>query len=243
MADPRFDQVVATCGDYQLTNRVLQFYYWMAYLDFMSGISGYGVDVSMFGLDTTKPMSEQPSLAEGLSWEQYFLNSALDSFHKSASVAMVAKQAGFEMPEELQSYLDNIQENMETQAVNYGYTDALSFIQESFGPGATVESYRDYIELYYYAIYYENSIYDSLDYTDEELDAYYNENLDTFESAGATKDAGSLINVRHILIKWEDADEDGTTSDEEKAVAYAEAERILALYEENPTEDHFAELV
>ena len=241
--DPRFDEIVATCGDYQLSNRVLQFYYWMAYLNFRSSMSSYGVsDMSMFGLDASKSLAEQQSLAEGMSWEQSFLSSALESFRQNAAVAMVAKADGFELPADVQEYLDTLDADLEEQAATYGYEDTLSFVQESFGPGATVESYREYVELFYNAAYYENEIYDSLEYTDEELAAYFEANAETFEAAGVTMDDTTLINVRHILITWEDEDGDGTPTDEEKAAALAEAERILALYEEDPTEEHFAAL-
>ena len=51
-----------------------------------------------------------------------------------------------------------------------------------------------------------------------------------------------LANVRHILIKAE-ADEEGNYSDEAKAAAKAEAERILEEYKSGEmTEDSFAEL-
>ena len=53
----------------------------------------------------------------------------------------------------------------------------------------------------------------------------------------------STVNVRHILIQAEDADEDGAYSDEELAAAKAEIEKVQAEYEAGAqTEDAFAEL-
>lgn len=51
----------------------------------------------------------------------------------------------------------------------------------------------------------------------------------------------NLVDARHILIKAE-ADENGSYTEEALAAAKAEAERIHALWQENPTEDNFAEL-
>ena len=241
--DPRLDQVIAKCGDYELTNRGLQFFFWMEYLNFLSSISGYGVDPSAFGMDVSKPLSEQQSMTEGMTWEQYFLSAALKSFRLSAISGSKAKSENFEMPTELSGYLETLNESLESQAVNYGFADATSFVQDSFGPGATVEGYADYIKLYYYGSFYENGIYEKLEYTDEELETYYNENKQSLLDSGVTKDDDiSTVNVRHILITWEDADGDGTPTDEEKLAAQDAAESLLTEYQKNPTEDNFAAL-
>ena len=51
----------------------------------------------------------------------------------------------------------------------------------------------------------------------------------------------NLVDVRHILISAE-ADENGAFTEEALAEAKAEAERIYALWQEDPTEDNFAAL-
>ena len=40
-------------------------------------------------------------------------------------------------------------------------------------------------------------------------------------------DDTATVNVRHILIQWEDADGDGTPTDEEKLAAFDSAQSIL----------------
>lgn len=51
------------------------------------------------------------------------------------------------------------------------------------------------------------------------------------------------VSVRHILVKTEDADEDGSYSDEEKAAALQKAEDLMAEWEAgDKTEDSFAAL-
>ena len=241
--DARFNQVIAKCGDYELTNGGLQFFYWMEYLNFLSSISSYGVDPSAFGMDTSKPLSEQQSLTEGLTWEQSFLLSALKSFRQSAVSASKAKSANFEMPSELSEYLETLSESLESQAVSYGFADAKSFVQDSFGPGTSVEGYADYIQLYYYGTFYENSIYEKMEYTDEDLAAYYTEHEEELAADGVTMDDDiSTVDVRHILVTWEDADGDGSPTDEEKLAAQDAAESLLTEYLKNPSEETFAAL-
>ncbi|MBE6827425.1 MAG: hypothetical protein E7514_02260 [Ruminococcaceae bacterium] len=54
------------------------------------------------------------------------------------------------------------------------------------------------------------------------------------------KDTTKLVDVRHILIKFDS--ESDTPTDEEKQAAYAQAQEVYNKYLENPTEDYFAEL-
>ena len=237
--DPAMQEVVAQCGNYTLTNAGLQIYYWMQFYNFMSS---YGSYASLFGLDTTQPLSEQNSLAEGLSWEQYFLQAALEGFHESAAAATAADADGYSLDEEGKSYLSALTAELETTAASNGFESALAYVQESFGSGVTVEDYVSFVELYYYSNSYEAEKYDAIDATDAELEAYYREKEEDYVSQGVLMEDKPTVNVRHILITWEDADEDGTPTDEEKAAALTEAQRILSYYQTEATEEHFAEL-
>ncbi|MDO4846804.1 MAG: peptidylprolyl isomerase [Clostridiaceae bacterium] len=61
-----------------------------------------------------------------------------------------------------------------------------------------------------------------------------------------TRDTTKGVNVRHILVKFEDkTDEQGNAielTDEEKATYYAKAQEIYELYKADPTEENFAKL-
>lgn len=238
--DPRLDAVVAVCGDYQLTNRLLQIYYQMQYLNFMNS---YGVYAAYFGLDTTKPLSEQASLYEGMSWEQYFLLGALEDFHEHAAVATAAKAAGYAMPQETEDSIAALPQNLETWALENNFATGLEFLQATFGTAVTVDDYLDYVRLGNYASGYEQEIYNSLSYTDDDLRAYAEEHADSFAENGVElDDSVCLINVRHILLTPADADGDGISTDEEWAAALADAEAVLEEYRADPTEENFAAL-
>ena len=76
--------LVATVGDMELTNGQLQVHYWTQIYNF---ISNYGSYLSYFGVDFTKPLSEQEcALEEGATWEEFFLEMAtlLDLVRKSS---------------------------------------------------------------------------------------------------------------------------------------------------------------
>lgn len=237
--DKRLDQVIAVCGDYQLTNRLLQFFFWDEYLKFMSS---YGSYAAYFGLDTTKPLCDQDSLAEGLNWEQFFLESALTTFHHVAAIATEAKKMGKETSDDLKEYLDSLEETLTTNATSNGFESVEAFLALYYGPSATMETAKQYSELIGFADENQEAVYAALEYTDADMEAYYHEHEDALVSNGVQMDDGGTINVRHILITWEDDDGDGTPTDEEKQAALESAEAILVEYEKNPTEEHFSEL-
>jgi hypothetical protein len=78
-------------------------------------------------------------------------------------------------------------------------------------------------------------------------DNHPGERTEILEAQGIKQDGSYAVDVRHILIKVEGGTEnaDGTITFSDPAAAAAakaEAEKILALWLQNPTEDYFGEL-
>ena len=90
------DTVVATAGDTELTNGELQVYYWLQVQQFLSE---YGAYASYFGLDYTQPLDTQLcSMAdESMTWQQYFLDSALLTWQNYLSLSNESLEKGFEI--------------------------------------------------------------------------------------------------------------------------------------------------
>ena len=98
------DVVVATLGDARLTNTQLQFYYWTAVYDFFGENYYY---LSYMGLDYTKPLDEQACVYDQtMTWQQYFLQSALDAWHGNMAFVLLAKDNNFQMPENARKELE-----------------------------------------------------------------------------------------------------------------------------------------
>ena len=93
------DVVVATAGSQELTNAQLQIYYWLEVQNFLGN---YGSYISYFGLDYTQPMDTQIcGLSEtGMTWQQYFLASALADWHNYAALAEEALANGYQLDQE-----------------------------------------------------------------------------------------------------------------------------------------------
>ena len=258
----KMQAAVAQVGDHKLTNGQFQIYYWM---QFYNLANTYGQYLSYMGLDTTKAFADQDSNAPvdenadttdstgseapaTLTWEQYFIRSAIACYKEYTALADAATDAGMELSEEYQSYLDSLDDDLATQAESSGLDSAEAFVQASFGTGVTVDDYRSYMQTYLLAATYANAMKDVSDYTADDIEAYYDENASTYESSGVLKSDQNTVNVRHILIKPEqdeDSDGDGTndaSSDAAWEAAKAKADELYAKWQEDPTEDNFSAL-
>lgn len=246
------DTVVATAGEYELTNAELQVYYWLGIQNTLQTWSyysnAYGFDyAAVMGLDYTQPLDTQicTMVENGATWQQYFLLNALQSWHYYQSLEVEAINAGFDVDAEKREFLDNLETSLAEDAVNYGFETAEEYLAYNAGPGATMESYLNFMEQNYRGYDYYDSLVNAIELTDEELDAYYTENEAALVEQGVGKDA-KFVDVRHILIMPESTTaEDGTTTvtDEAWAAAAAEAERILNEWKSGAaTEESFGEL-
>ena len=241
------DTVVATMGDKVLTNAELQVYYWMEVMNFLSS---YGSYASYFGLDVTQPLDTQVS-EDGTenppTWQQYFLACALDTWASHQALTLEAEEVDHVMNEDFAAYLAAVPEDLESNAVAMGLTDGLELVQLNVGMGADVDDYLKFMELYYKGYSYFNELYDQIQPTAEEVEAYFAENEASYQEMGITKDSGEQMSVRHILVMVEGgtSDEEGniTYSDEEWETCRAEAQAILDEWlAGEATEDTFAEL-
>lgn len=238
------DTVIATVGDAELTVGMLQVYYWMSYYDFVSNYSYY---LDYYGLDYTQPLDTQTCFINGGTWQQYFLSSALTTWHRYQALTLEARANGYTLDPETVEYLEGMEESLNTTAVQYGFADAQEMLEADVGVASTVADYLYYRQLSYEGYQYFDAEYQKIQISDEEVETYFTENQEALTSEGITKDAGSYYDVRHILVCPEGGteDESGTTtySDDEWAACLVKAQELLNTWLENdPTEESFAAL-
>lgn len=245
-AEKKSEVVVATMGDKKLTNIQLQLYYRMQVMDFLSY---YGSYASQMGLDYTKPLSEQTCYNDDeKTWEQYMIEVAIETWENYQSIGLLAEEAGFVLDGEWQETLDQIPEDLKKQAEEQGFDSVNALLQDVIGPGCTEKHYMEYVRLACLTNAYYVHLEQTLMPTDEDIEAYYVVNEASLAQNGITKDMGMISDVRHILVMPKGGtvnEETGQTvySDEEKAAAYAEAQRILEEWMSGEaTEESFASL-
>lgn len=237
--DASNDIVVAKVNDAELTNRVLQLYFNLEVYDFINANYTY---LATMGLDYTQPLNNQKCYYEDISWEEYFVNLAIEKWRQYQIVAMLAKEDGFELSEETRLMLETMPEDLAENAVQYGYDDVNAWLEEAMMAKITVEDYVEYSTL---VAYY--SEYIMLEPTEAQLEAYYNENEDHFITNNVGKDVAPTVSVRHILIKptGGTTDDTGATvySDEEWAACKDRAQQILNEWKSGTaTETSFASM-
>lgn len=249
--EKKANTVIARVGDQTLTNEQLQVYFWMAAREY---ISQYNTALSMgqtveLGFDPAKPLNEQVyDPKTGKTWQQFFLETALQQWQNYASIVQLAKDAGYVMPQEIQDYLDSYDEEMSALALQAGFTDVEALIDEQISKGSSAAAHYHTFEMEYTALAYLETREKELKPTDKEIEDYYKANEKALKSQGFGKDAGKYYDVRHIFVtvKGEMSQlEDGTYgyTEEQWNECYDKAKKLLDDFLANkPTEDKFAAL-
>lgn len=211
------DTVVATLGDKELTNGVLQLYYWLAVNGF---INEQGMYIYYYGLDPAKPLGQQPIGQDGAqTWQHYFLSQAITTWHRYQALALCNEEADIPMDPKMQADLDASWGTMEEAAKKNGFATALDCLQAQMGKGCDKEDYLEYQEQFYQGFNYYEHMNSLIDITDDEIEAYFTEHQKELEEQGVTKETMNY-GVRHILI----APEGGTKSEDGKTTTYSDAE-------------------
>lgn len=243
------DVVVATMGDKTLTNGELQAFYWQEIYMFLNEYSNYA---QYMGLDVYKGLDEQLMMGgmteenANLSWQQFFLDSAIATWKNYQALELEAEAEGYEMPAKEQEELVAMKENLTASALQAGFENADALIRQNVGAACTLESYMKYVSTYYHGISYYYDFCDKINPTDAEVEAFFTENEDYFKENGVTRDS-RFIDVRHVLLQPEggEAGEDGypVYTDEAWEACRLEVEEIYNQWQQgDKSEDSFAQL-
>lgn len=243
------DEVVATIGDYKLTNGQLQIFYWMEFSKFVMDAAENGYDLAgSYNLDITKPMGEQLVVGSTVTWEQYFLHNALGTWWRYATVNTMADKAGFEMSADDKAALEKVPQQLADDAAKEGFESAEALVKSRLGAACTMDDYVAYMELtargdLYYTEYQKNYTP-----TDAEVEAFFALNGEYYDYYGITKESGKMAAVRHVLLVPEGATKDESTgyvtaTDEQWAAGEKAAQAMLdGWVKKGAKEEDFAAL-
>lgn len=236
--------VIATAGGLELTNAELQIFYWDCVENYLSY---YGDYLEYVGLNANMPLNEQVYDAQtGKTWQQYFLENTLQTWHRYASLSLMAEEEGYEFSETTKNALDAIPEQVETAAQSNMFESGEDMIQSFWSAVCNLEGYKGYMNTNLKGMDYYSYRYTQIQPTAEEIQSHFTENEAKFTEMGVTADSGKLVDVRHILIKPEATTaEDGTTtySDEAWETCRESAQALLDEYlAGDMTEESFAQM-
>ena len=241
------DVVVASMGEYELTNGRLQVFYWMQIVKMVNQYAAqYGEYAGYYiPFEWEKALSEQVyNKTTGMTWEQYFVEAALNTWHSYQALSDVAQKNGFKLSTEDRQYLAGLEDAVKETAEKEGYASADALVQANLGSFVTFADYYYYEEMYCIGDAYYSELVAKLAFTDEEMENYFKENEEALKQNGVTKDSGTLVDFRNILIKPKaTVDDEGNTvyTDESWDECEYTAHAILeSLQNSNLTEDLFA---
>ena len=182
-----------------------------------------GEMVSLYGLDTTKPLDEQfYNEAEGQTWSDYFLDQATATAQNMYAVYNAAKADGFTLSADAKASVDASVDNMELYAAMYGYSSADGYISGMYGEGCNEKTYRQYAETQLIAQEYAAAKNEALTYDDAALRAEEAENFNAYSAF--SYNYCYLSNSSFYEGGTEDENGTKTYSDAEKEAGRAAAE-------------------
>ena len=210
--------VAVTVGDHEISNAELNYYFIDSVNNF---INNYGSYISLFGLDTTKPLNEQVYDEEsGITWADDFLNSAIESVKAVYTLNDAAAAAGFSLTEEDQKNIDAIMENTEAYALYYyGYPSVEDYLKAVYGRGASEAGYRSYCEMTYTADAFQNHYANSLVY----------EEADLREAEAANYNAYSSYSFNYYYLATSKFDNAAAAEEAAKSLVAAEIDSVEAF--------------
>ena len=210
----------ATVGDHEINAVEYNCFYNDAVYNFYSQ---YGSYASLLGLDVTQPLAQQVyDENEGTTWADAFKTSAEENIKTVYALTDAAAEAGFTLSDEEKAEITTELTSLETTAKKNRFSGLEAYLEAIYGFGANVETVRAYMELCALAGAYQQSVYDGLTYTADDIRA--EDEANGVEYTNYTYNSYYLA-VSKFLEGGVTA-EDGTTtySDEEKAAAVLAAE-------------------
>lgn len=220
------DDVVATLGEKELTNAQLQVYYWQEVYNYLTENSDHGISLN-HTLDVQMcTVSDTP-----MTWQQYFLQRAIDTWQVYQALALDSDANEFGLDESYRDYLNALPERLEQIAVQKGYSDAVAMIVSFAGSGVSVADYALYVRLYEEGHIYFDRVYQNTTPSANQIEGYYAANSDAY-----TDISGKYVDIRHIMLT-----PDGSTAEAWDACKQ-EAENLLRTWKQNATDVNFADL-
>ena len=227
-----------TIGSHTLTSAELNYFYMDVIQENYSNWSEqYGDMVSLgmatMGLTPGKSLDSQDCpYAEGKTWAEYFADLAIDDARNAYALYDAAVAANHTLSEDVKTNLDMMTEMLTYYAAMEGYTTAEEYLKGTYGNGATMESYKAYMELTALGSDYANKVYQDLSYTDEQIADYNSEHATEFNSYSYSQ---FYVDRDDFLLCTDPDNEEHVHTDEEYAAALKIAEdHAKALVEAKP---------
>ena len=196
--------------------------------DYYSWANTYGSYASIFGLDTSYGLSglasqecQMTESGEG-TWKDYFIEQAESSLQQLVALEKYADENGISLDEEEIAEVEESFASLNDTAKSYGYANANKFLSANYGKGVTVAIAEKMEKLSSLASKAYNALSDSYEFTDAEIEEYYEANKDDYDTFSYVY---CQINAETEEVEGEDGEvtEEVTDATLETAKAAADA--------------------
>ena len=206
--------VAVTVGDVKFTATEFDYFYYSSYQEYEQAVYEQMPDYAEMMLPSRQvPLQSQiQDPNTGVTWAEYFHNSALDKMQNIVKICTEAEKANFTLSgEDVQKLEDDIL-GLSSNSLLYGYESFDKYLTAVYGRTMTEKVFRKLMTQLYTANAYSISVNDSFTYTQEELDQYYDENKDMLD----------IFTYRYFLVASETPETAEDATEEEKEAAKAE---------------------
>ena len=213
-----------TIEDTTYTSADMSFYYQNAYQNYMT--NGYG----SYFIDPQLPLSAQSYLGdESMTWADYFKEEAINTAKLTHAACTAAQAEGMTLTDEDYAELEKNVASIKEQAASNGYTYK-GYLRAIYGAVMTPEIYEENMKETLLATNYATAHKDSISFTEDEIQAYYEENKNYYDLVD-----GAYLHIPGTPeVKKDDEGNTIEATAEEKVAALSNAqdlaESILAEY-------------
>lgn len=142
---------------------------------------------------------------DGITWKEHFQQYTEDNLARDVALYNEAKENGFTQTDEQLEAVEEQIRTMEGYAATAGYASAEKYLRDYYGVACNMDILREQITWISYARDYETYRESLFTYTDEEIQAAYNENRHLFD----------LFDFRYFIVYADEIDESQYEGDEE----------------------------
>lgn len=189
---------VVVCGDYELTNTELAYYYWSEYFYYAEA---YGEFLDGM-VDFSKPLSEQPHEGGG-TWEDYLLEETLVTIRDNLAMVARAEAEGYAMSEDYLRTYQQVLVNFAAAANTGGYEDLDAYLRDSYGKHAGRESFERYLHRSHLAASYADDLFAGCLPTEEEGRDYLSANRAYYEEHYGAESEDTLLEAARTDLQTE----------------------------------------
>ena len=146
---------------------------------------------SLYGIDKNTSLSQQSlndtakmmlRVSEDMTWDAYFRDAAKKSLIQLTMLKKGAAEKGMTFNDDMQKEVDRTVETFSTYAKKAGYSTS-AYLKLMYGNNMTMSTFKSILKDTLLASHYQQDYIDSLTYTDEEVETYYNEHKNNFDVA------------------------------------------------------------